>query len=834
RELCADALEGEGKAEPRLMVLAPLYRPGSRHPAMLDTPGHLSGVAESLLAEGFTRLRIQGEVVELSEGVPPTGTKPVKKVRSKKEEPEIDLVLDRLKLTPGARKRVAEALETAFEKGHGLARLHWPDGEQPDRLVSERPGCVACDFYQDEPLSPRMFSFNSHVGACPACSGLGKAAQVDPALLVPFGDKPLLDGALEPGAVGRHLSRKNSRSWRAVTAFAKREGIDLRLPFHRLSPDHRRMLLFGDGQPLRYAKRVFGRTRQVSAEVFAGLGGLVDELYRGEDSARWAEAVGPLLADTPCRECGGERLKPEYRAVTLDGMSIHGFGELTVGQALERINGMVLGETDSVVAQQPLREIKARLGFLQDVGLAYLTLNREAATLSGGESQRIRLAGQIGAYLVGVLYVLDEPTIGLHPKDTARLLGTLRTLRDLGNTVVVVEHDPETILAADHVVDMGPGAGHLGGEIVAQGTPRQLMDHPASLTGAYLSGRKSIPIPPAPRPGRGGPGLMVEGATAHNLKNLTVEFPLGKFVAVTGVSGCGKSSLVVETLQKGLQQRLGGARVVPGPHQGLRGAEGVGQVVVIDQSPIGRSPKSNPATYVGAMDPLRRLMAQLPESMTRGYKPGRFSFNVKGGRCEACEGRGQNHIEMHFLADVWVDCEACGGARFNRQTLEVRFKGKNIADILGLEVEQAAELFVNQPVVRKKLATLHQVGLGYLKLGQPSNTLSGGEAQRVKLAAELSRPSNGDTVYILDEPTTGLHLDDTARLLELLHRLADQGNTIIVIEHNLDVIKTADWVIDLGPEGGDGGGRLVAQGTPAQVALHPQSHTGAALAPLFQ
>ena len=858
RELCQEH-SGE-----RLVLLAPLYRPGSKRPAMLDNPAHLGELAGALAAEGFTRLQVDGEVVELeailaghgrADGT--AGRKNAGKSAGKSGGNKsakipagagVDLVLDRIKLAPGSRKRLAEALETGFEKGHGLVRLSFPDSGAT-RLVSEPVGCVDCDYYQDEPPLPRMFSFNSHAGACPACSGLGRSPQVDPELLVPFPEYPLLKGALVPGRLGQSLARTRSLPLALVKAWAKREGIDLERPFGKLDERERELLIYGDGQPLKANKRrAFNRGTRVVNTVWRGLAGLVMDWYQGEDREKWYPHVEPVLADVPCRECGGERLKPAYRAFTINGQSISGYCANTVEQALAALDDWKLDRTGRAVAEQPLQEIRSRLGFLRDVGLGYLTLDREASTLSGGEAQRIRLASQLGSHLVGVLYVLDEPTIGLHPRDTAQLLGTLKRLRDLGNTVVVVEHDPDTIQAADHVLDIGPGAGHLGGEVVAQGRPRQIMANRNSLTGAYLSGRLQV----APGDGKaggkaagkdagqhnGGPALLVKGANANNLKNIDAAFPLGRFTCVTGVSGSGKSSLVVSVLQRALERRFNQTRVVPGRHQGLEGTEGIDKLVVIDQSPIGRTPKSNPATYTGIMDRIRRLMASTTEAKTRGYGPGRFSFNVHGGRCEACEGRGFNHIEMHFLADVWVPCDVCGSKRYNRETLAVRFRGCHIAEILDMEADRALELFANQPGIRRGLQTLCDVGLGYMKLGQPGNTLSGGEAQRVKLASELGRPSSGKTLYILDEPTTGLHMDDTAKLLKVLHRLVDEGNTVVVIEHNLDVIRTAHYLIDLGPEGGDAGGFIVATGTPAELArrsnTHSDTHTGLALAPFFR
>ncbi|HKI98015.1 MAG TPA: excinuclease ABC subunit UvrA, partial [bacterium] len=683
----------------RLVLTAPLYRPGSHRPSLLDDPAHLVELGTALQAQGFTRLWLGGEVVELADwlALPPAKRKLTKKT-------PVDLVVDRVRVRTGERKRLAEAIEVAFEQGRGLVRLVFPDGDGPaegpaagngkaalvERLVSEPVGCVACDYYLDAPLTPRMFSFNSHQGACVTCSGLGKTPQVDPDLLVPFGELPLLEGALVPGPLGQALSRKNSKPWAATRAFAKREGIALDKPFRELSEQQRELLVFGDGRRLNYSKRhAWSRHMHAYSTTFRGLAGIVTDWYQSEHKAKWQPHIEPVMADVACPDCEGERLKPAYRAVTIGGHNISRFCNLTVQEAQAELARWPLSKTERQVAEQPTAEIGSRLGFLKDVGLGYLTLNREAMTLSGGEAQRIRLASQLGSALVGVLYVLDEPTIGLHPRDTRRLLGTLQRLRDLGNKVVVVEHDPETILAADHVIDIGPGAGHLGGEVVAACPPEELQRHPASLTGAYLSGRMGIPLREAPRPVDPARTLAVRGARANNLKDIDAAFPLGVFTAVTGVSGSGKSTLVVSVLQNALARRLSGARVVPGAHAAIEGLEQVDKLVVIDQSAIGKTPKSNPATYTGVLDKIRSLMAQMPEAKQRGYKPGRFSFNVKGGRCEACEGRGFNHIEMHFLADVWVPCDVCEGRRYNRETLQVRFRGRNMAEILDMEIGAA-------------------------------------------------------------------------------------------------------------------------------------------------
>jgi len=844
-------LLGETRPGERMLILAPLFRPASARPTMLDTAAHLADMAPTLQAEGFTRVLLDGELTELADWLAlPAGK------RKLSPKTVIDLVVDRVRIDPAERKRVAEATEVAFEKGHGLARLVFPDGPAADTgqggngstpaqnataylrgddvLVSEPVGCVGCGYFLDEPFTPRMFSFNSHVGACETCSGLGKAQQVDPALLIPFPERPLLDGALIPGKVGRALARRNWKAERAISAFAQREGINLGRPFADLDAEARQLLLYGDGKGLSFTKRrMYGGGRRTMHMTFRGVTGILLDWYKDPELADFAQHIEAVMADIACPDCQGERLKPGYRAVRIAGRNISQFCAFTVEEALAETAVWQLSDNDRRVAEQPLQEIRARLGFLKDVGLGYLNLRRDAVTLSGGEAQRIRLASQLGSHLVGVLYVLDEPTIGLHPRDTRRLLDTLCQLRDRGNTVVVVEHDPETIAEADHIIDIGPGAGHLGGRIVAQGPPAAVARDPASLTGQYLSGARSIPMPEARRRWKKSRRLQVLGATANNLRNIDVDFPLGTFTAVTGVSGSGKSTLVVGILQQALQRQLHQARVVPGPHRALKGLAQVDKLVVIDQAAIGKSPKSNPATYSGAMDAIRSLLAAMPEAKTRGYKPGRFSFNVKGGRCEACEGRGMNHIEMHFLADVWVPCDLCGGARYNRETLQVRFRGKNIADMLDMEIADALALFANQARIRRPLQSLVDVGLGYMKLGQAANTLSGGEAQRIKLAAELAKPATGGTVYILDEPTTGLHLEDIGKLLTVLHRLADEGNTVIVIEHNLDVIKTADHVIDLGPEGGDAGGQVVAVGSPAELTQIDASHTGRALRPFF-
>ncbi|HEX8804048.1 MAG TPA: excinuclease ABC subunit UvrA, partial [Acidimicrobiales bacterium] len=711
----------------------------------------------------------------------------------------------------------------------GAARLGQAGGDDggPETLTfSQHLACPTCGLSFEE-LAPRNFSFNSPYGACETCDGLGTRYEVDPELVVPDPQLSLEEGAVAPWSSGHQRYFQ-----RLVVAVAEELGIDMDRPFAELSAKHRQAVLHGKGVDrvwVRFKNR-YGRERTYHANYE----GVIPYLQRRHaeaesDSAR--EQIEGYMREVPCQACGGARLKPLSLGVTIDGHSIAEICGMSIGDAAKTLVGLELSERDRLIAERVVKEINARMGFLLDVGLDYLTLSRSAATLAGGEAQRIRLASQIGSGLVGVLYVLDEPSIGLHQRDNHRLMETLVRLRELGNTVLVVEHDEDTIKAADHVVDIGPGAGEHGGEIVHSGTVKQLLRNPASITGQYLAGKRSIPLPSARRP----PGerrLRIRGAREHNLKNIDVELPLGCFVAITGVSGSGKSTLVNDILHRALMQKVYRSKVPPGLHTGIDGVEHLDKVIDIDQSPIGRTPRSNPATYTGVFDHIRKLFAQTHEAKVRGYLPGRFSFNVSGGRCEACAGDGTIKIEMHFLPDVYVPCEVCKGARYNRDTLDITFKDRNIADVLDMSCEEALEFFANQPAIARHMRTLVDVGLGYVRLGQPATTLSGGEAQRVKLSSELAKRSTGHTIYILDEPTTGLHFEDIRKLLTVLSRLVDQGNTVLVIEHNLDVVKTADWIVDLGPEGGSGGGTVVATGTPEQVAAEAGSWTGRFLARL--
>ena len=790
----------------RLYLLAPIVR---------GRKGEYRKELQELQRRGFERVKVDGELYDIEE-VP---------LLDKKKKHEIEVVVDRLVIGPDLAQRLADSLETALELADGIAVVENADSGERTTL-SAKFACPVSGFTLPE-IEPRLFSFNNPYGACPACDGLGKLLRVDPDLVVPDPDKSIAQGAVEPWA-----SQTMMYYPQALFSICRHFGVDPTTPWKKLPKRVRDVVLFGSGEepiPLEFEDGL--RTIKTN-KPFEGVVHNLQRRWRETESAWMREELERYMTASRCEACSGFRLKPEALCVKIDGRHIGEVAELSIREAAAWFEALPakLTAKQNEIAVRILKEIRERLGFLVDVGLDYLTLARDSGTLSGGESQRIRLASQIGSGLTGVLYVLDEPSIGLHQRDNDRLLATLERLRDLGNTVIVVEHDEDAIRRADHVIDMGPGAGVHGGMIVAQGTPEEVMREPASLTGQYLSGRRQIPLPARRREPVPGRWLELVGCRANNLKDVTARFPLGLFVCVTGVSGSGKSSLVVDTLYPALARRLVGARTVPGEHRELRGIELVDKVVDIDQSPIGRTPRSNPATYTGAFTPIRDWFTGLPEARARGYKAGRFSFNVKGGRCEACQGDGVIKIEMHFLPDVFVTCDVCKGKRFNRETLEVTYRGKSIADVLDMTVDSAVEFFEGVPAVRHKCLTLQKVGLGYIRLGQQATTLSGGEAQRVKLAKELSRRATGQTVYILDEPTTGLHFEDVKKLLEVLHALVDQGNTVIVIEHNLEVIKTADWIIDLGPEGGDGGGRIVAEGPPELVARVPESHTGRYLA----
>jgi len=793
-------------ADTRLFVYAPFVR---------DRKGEHRRELDELRRGGFVRVRVDGELRELGEDIALART-----VRH-----TIEVLVDRLVVRPGVETRLADSLAVAFRHGDGTALVESvePGTEAPRPLFfSERHACPTCGVSYPE-LAPRFFSFNSPHGACPACGGLGVERRFDPALIVPRPEAPL------PAALSSAVLRALPRLEAVLAGLAAQYRFRLATPFRDLPATVRAVLLEGSGEQ----EVEFEHGGRNVRRPFAGLLALLRRRQQETRSAWLREELEGLVSDRRCTACEGTRLRREARFVRVGGRSIVEVSALPIGDALGFLRGLELSPAEREIARPVVKEIMARLGFLVDVGLDYLALDRGAATLSGGEGQRIRLATQIGSKLVGVLYILDEPSIGLHQRDNARLLATLRQLRDLGNTVVVVEHDRDTILAADHVIDMGPGAGVHGGRVVSAGPPAAIMADPASLTGRYLAGAEEVPVPRRRRRGTGWT-IGVRGARANNLRGIDVDVPLGTMTCVTGVSGSGKSSLVVDTIYPALAKRLGGGRQEPGAHAELSGWQMLDKVIEIDQAPIGRSPRSNPATYTGAFGPIRELFAQLPEARTRGYGPGRFSFNVKGGRCEACAGDGLIAIEMHFLPDVFVTCEVCGGRRYNRETLEVRFKGRSIADVLDLSVAEALDFLGSVPAARQRLEALREVGLEYIRLGQPATTLSGGEAQRVKLARELARRATGRTLYVLDEPTTGLHFDDVRRLLQVLGRLVDAGNTVLLIEHNLDVVKSADYVIDLGPEGGAQGGRLVAAGTPEEIAASPASHTGAFLREIFR
>ncbi len=805
----------------RFQILAPVVR--ARKGEYVDLFGELQ-------TKGFSRARVDGAVVSLTE--PP--------VLEKQQKHSIDVVVDRLVAKgsdPGAKRRLTDSVETALSLAGGVLVVDFVDvdpadaveGVERERRYSERMACP-----NDHPLSmdevePRSFSFNSPFGACPKCTGLGTELEVDPDLLVPDPDLSIRDGAIAPWAQG---SGSADYFLRVIEALAEDLAFSVDKPWHSLPERATEALLYGQDYRVhvKYRNR-YGRDRSYTTG-FEGVVPFVRRRHSETDSEWSRERYEGFMREVPCPQCGGARLKPESLAVLLGGLSISAVCALPIRECARFLAEVDFTQREQQIAERVIKEIDARLGFLLDVGLDYLSLDRPSGTLSGGEAQRIRLATQIGSGLVGVLYVLDEPSIGLHQRDNRRLIETLTRLRDLGNTLIVVEHDEDTIAHADWVVDIGPGAGEHGGEVVHSGTVKELLDHPDSITGEYLSGRREIPIPALRRP-QDGRTVSVVGAREHNLHDVDASFPLGNLVAVTGVSGSGKSTLVNDILYNVLANKLNGARHVPGRHKTVTGLQHLDKVVHVDQSPIGRTPRSNPATYTGVFNHMRTLFAETTEAKIRGYLPGRFSFNVKGGRCDACSGDGTIKIEMNFLPDVYVPCEVCHGARYNRETLEVHFKGKTIADVLDMPIEEASEFFAAVPAIARHLRTLADVGLGYVRLGQPAPTLSGGEAQRVKLASELQKRSTGRTVYVLDEPTTGLHFEDIRKLLDVLQGLVDKGNTVIVIEHNLDVIKSADWIIDMGPEGGGGGGSLVAEGTPERVAGVAASHTGRYLAPIL-
>ena len=786
----------------RLQVLAPVVR---------GRKGELRRELDELRRSGFVRVRVDGTVLDLGEEI----------ALAKTQAHVVEVVVDRLVVKEGVERRLADSLEVAFRHGGEVCRVVVSREGAPDEeiLFSQRTACPDCGISLPE-LLPRLFSFNSPHGACPDCGGLGEHSFFDPRLLVPDERRTLREGAIAPW--GRKPSAYHHN---VLAALSRGLGFDLDVPWEKLPAATRHAILHGTGErEIEFVHERDGK-RYSFRRAFEGVIGLLEKRAREERPEVVREELGAWLGSRLCAACGGTRLRPEARSVRVGGRTIVEVTALSIAGARRFFGALELAPQKAEVSRRLREEIASRLGFLEEVGLDYLTLDRPAATLSGGEGQRLRLATQIGAGLVGVLYVLDEPSIGLHPRDHERLLRILERLRDLGNTVVVVEHDRDTILAADHVVDLGPGAGEHGGEVVAEGPPAVILEHPRSLTGQYLSGRRSI-TPPASRRTGNGWFLRLSGARRNNLQDVTLEVPLGTITCVTGVSGSGKSSLVIDTLVPALAGKLHQARPHEGDHDALEGWQFLDKVVDVDQAPIGRTPRSNPATYTGLFTPIRELFAETPEAKLRGYGPGRFSFNVKGGRCEACRGDGLVRIEMHFLPDVFVTCQQCGGTRYARDTLEVRYKGRNVAEVLDLTVTEALELFSAIPPVATRLSTLHDVGVGYVRLGQAATTLSGGEAQRIKLARELTRRATGKTLYILDEPTTGLHFADVECLLRVLHRLADSGNTVLIVEHNLDVIRCADWVIDLGPEGGAEGGRIVAAGTPEAIAAEAGSHTG--------
>ena len=789
-----------------LRILAPVVR---------GRKGQFKEVFKEIQREGFLRVRVDGKFRKISDKI----------ILHKDKKHNIEVVVDRIVLDDEQKERLTESVELALKIGSGLVMVN--HGRKSETIFSEHFACPKCGVSMEE-LSPRMFSFNSPYGACKTCDGLGSHKEMDPDLMVPDKKKSLVQGAIAP------LGEQPRGSWYSaiLKSLAKHYGFNFTTPWYKLSSNVRKVLLWGTGSD---KVTIQYKSSRFSGDYTGGFEGVIHNLerrYLQTRSGSIQEWIEQYMSMRPCPECEGARLRKESLAVKVGDMNIGALSKLSISASDQFFRSLKMTATQKKIAKQILKELRERLKFLANVGLEYLTLDRSAATLSGGEAQRIRLATQIGSQLVGVLYILDEPSIGLHQRDNKRLISTLTRLRDLGNTVVVVEHDRETIESADHIIDLGPGAGDDGGKVVYEGSPHSMNGSGKSVTGLYLTGNRMIDIPSERRNGTG-KFLMLKGAKGNNLKTLDISFPLGNFICITGVSGSGKSTMVNETLYPVLARELNNARTYPLPHDEVAGTIYLDKVIDIDQSPIGRTPRSNPATYTGVFTPIRDLFAQLPESKIRGYKPGRFSFNVKGGRCESCQGDGLIKIEMHFLPDVYVQCEVCTGSRYNRETLEINYKGKTIANVLNMSVEEALDFFKNIPQIKRKLQTLHDVGLGYIKLGQQATTLSGGEAQRVKLSRELSRIGTGRTIYILDEPTTGLHFEDVRMLLDVLNKLVEKGNTVIVIEHNLDVIKTADWIIDLGPEGGDDGGSVVAEGTPEQVAKVRKSYTGKFLKPIL-
>ncbi len=790
----------------RIQIMAPLVK---------GRKGEHVKLLEDVARQGYVRVRVDGEIRDLSEEIR----------LEKNKKHTIEVVVDRVVVKEGVQARLTDSLETALSLSGGEVLIDVIGGEE--LLFSQNLACPVCGFSIDE-LSPRMFSFNSPFGACPTCDGLGSRMEIDPDLVIPNPQLSLAEGAIEPWSSGT-----SSYYPQLLEAACRHFGIDMKIPFAELDKKDKAIILHGSKErfPFKYTNEN-GFTRESQA-LFEGIIPHLNRRYRETSSELMREHLENYMSNKPCPTCKGARLKKEILSVTVGGKNINYVTNLSIKEAHEFFATLELSEKEMQIARQVLKEIKERLGFLVNVGLDYLSLSRSAGTLSGGEAQRIRLATQIGSSLMGVLYILDEPSIGLHQRDNNRLIATLKKMRDLGNTLIVVEHDEDTMLACDYIIDIGPGAGAHGGRVVSAGTPAEVMADENSLTGRYLSGRNFIPVPEQ-RTKPGDKWITIKGAKENNLKNIDVKFPLGVFTCVTGVSGSGKSTLVNDILLKAVAREVNKAKAVPGKHRKIEGIEHIDKVINIDQSPIGRTPRSNPATYTGVFDDIREVFASTQEAKVRGYQKGRFSFNVKGGRCEACRGDGIIKIEMHFLPDVYVPCEECKGKRYNRDTLEIKYKGKNISDVLEMTVEEALDFFQNIPRIKRKIQTLYDVGLSYMKLGQPATTLSGGEAQRVKLASELYKRSTGRTLYILDEPTTGLHIDDIARLLKVLGRLTANGDTVVVIEHNLDVIKTADYLIDLGPEGGTGGGTIVAKGTPEEVIQVKGSYTGQFLAPVME